>query len=118
MTGCSIIETNYTAGIIKIMDMKKTKVALATASLLMLLSGCNDNSSDSSGVKPVPPTPPTPEVTDGPVARLPKMDPPKELLMASNNQAVIALVDTQTAAAKSAQGPFASYSLHLWNNEA
>ncbi|WP_245194032.1 pullulanase-type alpha-1,6-glucosidase [Aeromonas jandaei] len=100
------------------MDMKKTKVALATASLLMLLSGCNDNSSDSSGVKPVPPTPPTPEVTDGPVARLPKMDPPKELLMAGNNQAVIALVDTQTAAAKSAQGPFASYSLHLWNNEA
>ncbi|MFE8730340.1 hypothetical protein, partial [Aeromonas hydrophila] len=64
------------------------------------------------------PTPPTPEVTDGPVARLPKMDPPKELLMAGNNQAVIALVDTQTAAAKSAQGPFASYSLHLWNNEA
>lgn len=118
MTGCSIIETNYTAGIIKIMDMKKTKVALVTASLLMLLSGCNDNSSDSSGVKPVPPTPPTPEVTDGPVARLPKMDPPKELLMAGNNQAVIALVDTQTAAAKSAQGPFASYSLHLWNNEA
>ncbi|QWL59186.1 pullulanase-type alpha-1,6-glucosidase [Aeromonas jandaei] len=100
------------------MDMKKTKVALVTASLLALLSGCNDNGSDSSGVKPVPPTPPTPEVTDGPVARLPKMDPPKELLMAGNNQAVIALVDTQTAAARSAEGPFASYSLHLWNNEA
>ncbi|WP_236765441.1 pullulanase-type alpha-1,6-glucosidase [Aeromonas jandaei] len=100
------------------MDMKKTKVALVTASLLALLSGCNDNSSDSSGVKPVPPTPPTPEVTDGPVARLPKMDPPKELLMAGNNQAVIALVDTQAAAARSAEGPFASYSLHLWNNEA
>ncbi|WP_234920457.1 lipoprotein, partial [Aeromonas veronii] len=26
------------------MDMKKTKVALVTASLLALLSGCNDNS--------------------------------------------------------------------------
>ena len=97
MTGCSTIETNY-SGNYKNMDMKKTKVALVTASLLALLSGCNDNSSDPSGVKPVPPTPPTPEVTDGPVARLPKMDPPQELLVAGDNQVVIALVDTQSAA--------------------
>ncbi len=89
------------------MDMKKTKVALATASLLALLSGCHDNTSPSN---PKPPA--------EPVARLPKIDPPKELLMAGNNQAVIALVDTQTVAARSAEGPFASYSLHLWNNEA
>ncbi|MFQ2125894.1 pullulanase-type alpha-1,6-glucosidase [Aeromonas jandaei] len=89
------------------MDMKKTKVALVTASLLALLSGCHDNTSPSN---PKPPA--------EPVARLPKMDPPKELLMAGNNQAVIALVDTQTVAARSAEGPFASYSLHLWNNEA
>ena len=99
------------------MDMKKTKVALVTASLLALLSGCNDNSSDPSGVKPVPPTPPTPEVTDGPVARLPKMDPPQELLVAGDNQVVIALVDTQSAA-KGAKAPFDSHSLHLWNNDA
>ena len=89
------------------MDMKKTKVALVTASLLALLSGCHDNTSPSN---PKPPA--------EPVARLPKIDPPKELLMAGNNQAVIALVDTQTVAARSAEGPFASYSLHLWNNEA
>ncbi|MGL5497376.1 MAG: pullulanase-associated domain-containing protein, partial [Aeromonas sobria] len=99
------------------MDMKKTKVALVTASLLALLSGCNDNSSDASGVKPTPPTPPTPEVTDGPVARLPKMDPPKELLVAGDNQVVIALVDTQSVA-KAAKAPFDSHSLHLWNNDA
>ncbi|MGL5326885.1 MAG: pullulanase-type alpha-1,6-glucosidase [Aeromonas sp.] len=99
------------------MDMKKTKVALVTASLLALLSGCNDNSSAPSGVNPVPPTPPTPEVTDGPVARLPKMDPPKELLEADKNQVVIALVDTQSAA-KGAKAPFDSHSLHLWNNDA
>ena len=68
MTGCSTIETNY-SGNYKNMDMRKTKVALVTASLLALLSGCNDNGSS-----------PTPEPTDGPVARLPKMDPPKELL--------------------------------------
>ncbi|WP_206667176.1 lipoprotein, partial [Aeromonas media] len=36
------------------MDMKKTKVALVTASLLALLSGCNDNSSSPS-------TPPPPQ---------------------------------------------------------
>ncbi|WP_258223028.1 pullulanase-type alpha-1,6-glucosidase [Aeromonas sp. HMWF016] len=89
------------------MDMKKTKVALVTASLLALLSGCHDNTSPSN---PKPPA--------EPVARLPKIDPPKELLMAGNNQAVIALVDTQTVAARSVEGPFASYSLHLWNNEA
>ena len=53
MTGYSDIETNY-SGNYKKMDMKKTKVALVTASLLALLSGCNDNSSDPSGVKPVP----------------------------------------------------------------
>ncbi len=116
MTGCSTIETNY-SGNYKNMDMKKTKVALVTASLLALLSGCNDNSSDASGVNPVPPTPPTPEVTDGPVARLPKMDPPKELLVAGENQVVIALVDTQSAA-KGAKAPFDSHSLHLWNNDA
>lgn len=116
MTGCSTIETNY-SGNYKNMDMKKTKVALVTASLLALLSGCNDNSSDPSGVKPVPPTPPTPEVTDGPVARLPKMDPPKELLVAGDNQVVIALVDTQSAA-KGAKTPFDSHSLHLWNKDA
>ncbi|PTT46117.1 DUF3372 domain-containing protein [Aeromonas sp. HMWF016] len=87
--------------------MKKTKVALVTASLLALLSGCHDNTSPSN---PKPPA--------EPVARLPKIDPPKELLMAGNNQAVIALVDTQTVAARSVEGPFASYSLHLWNNEA
>ncbi|MFB2829973.1 pullulanase-type alpha-1,6-glucosidase [Aeromonas jandaei] len=89
------------------MDMKKTKVALVTASLLALLSGCHDNTSPSNPKPPV-----------DPVARLPKIDPPKELLMAGNNQAVIALVDTQTVAARSAEGPFASYSLHLWNDEA
>ncbi len=116
MTGCSTIETNY-SGNYKNMDMKKTKVALVTASLFALLSGCNDNSSDPSGVKPVPPTPPTPEVTDGPVARLPKMDPPKELLVAGDNQVVIALVDTQSAA-KGAKTPFDSHSLHLWNKDA
>ncbi|MGL5523661.1 MAG: pullulanase-type alpha-1,6-glucosidase [Aeromonas veronii] len=89
------------------MDMKKTKVALVTASLLALLSGCNDNSSSPS----------TPELTDGPVARLPKMDPPKELLVAGENQVVIALVDTQSAA-KGAKAPFDSHSLYLWNNDA
>ncbi|PJG57701.1 DUF3372 domain-containing protein [Aeromonas cavernicola] len=86
--------------------MKKTKVALVTASLLALLAGCNDSS------------PSTPNPSDGPVARLPKMDPPKELLPAGPNQAVIALVDTQTAAGKGIEGPFASHSLHLWNNDA
>ncbi|MGY3917384.1 pullulanase-type alpha-1,6-glucosidase [Aeromonas australiensis] len=90
------------------MDMKKTKVALVTASLLALLSGCNDNSTSTS----------TPEPSDGPVARLPKMDPPKELLVAGDNQVVIALVDTQTGAARGVTGPFASHSLHLWNNDA
>lgn len=88
------------------MDMKKTKVALVTASLLALLSGCHDNSSPSN---PKPPA--------EPVARLPKMDPPKELLQAGPNEVVIALVDTQ-AAAKSAKTPFDSHSLHLWNNDA
>lgn len=48
MTGYSDIETNY-SGNYKKMDMKKTKVALVTASLLALLSGCNDNS--SSGIQ-------------------------------------------------------------------
>ncbi|TNI88087.1 pullulanase-type alpha-1,6-glucosidase [Aeromonas allosaccharophila] len=89
------------------MDMKKTKVALVTASLLALLSGCNDNSTSTS----------TPEPSDGPVARLPKMDPPKELLVAGDNQVVIALVDTQSAA-KGAKTPFDSHSLHLWNKDA
>ncbi|WP_256028895.1 pullulanase-type alpha-1,6-glucosidase [Aeromonas sp. EERV15] len=89
------------------MDMKKTKVALVTASLLALLSGCNDNSTSTS----------TPEPSDGPVARLPKMDPPKELLQAGPNEVVIALVDTQSAA-KGAKAPFDSHSLHLWNKDA
>ncbi|MGY3859617.1 pullulanase-type alpha-1,6-glucosidase [Aeromonas intestinalis] len=91
------------------MDMKKTKVALVTASLLALLSGCNDNGSSS-------PTPPTPQ--DEPVARLPNVQPPAELLVAGPNEAVIALVDTQTSAARGIDGPFASHSLHLWNNDA
>ncbi|WP_279463119.1 pullulanase-type alpha-1,6-glucosidase [Aeromonas dhakensis] len=89
------------------MDMKKTKVALVTASLLALLSGCNDNSSS-----------PTPEPSDGPVARLPNVQPPAEQLVAGPDQAVIALVDTQTSAARGVTGPFANYSLHLWNNDA
>ncbi|MCS3767597.1 pullulanase [Aeromonas hydrophila] len=88
--------------------MKKTKVALVTASLLALLSGCNDNSSSPS----------TPEPTDGPVARLPNVQPPAEQLVAGPDQAVIALVDTQTSAARGVTGPFANYSLHLWNNDA
>ncbi|MDM5078648.1 pullulanase-type alpha-1,6-glucosidase [Aeromonas media] len=91
------------------MDMKKTKVALVTASLLALLSGCNDNSSSPS-------TPPTPQ--DEPVARLPNVQPPAEQLMAGPNQAVIALVDTQSSAARGVDGPFAGHSLHLWNNDA
>ncbi|HHQ4526386.1 TPA: pullulanase-type alpha-1,6-glucosidase [Aeromonas hydrophila] len=90
------------------MDMKKTKVALVTASLLALLSGCNDNSSSPS----------TPDPTDGPVARLPNVQPPAEQLVAGPDQAVIALVDTQTSAARGVTGPFANYSLHLWNNDA
>ncbi|MDM5113808.1 pullulanase-type alpha-1,6-glucosidase [Aeromonas salmonicida] len=90
------------------MDMKKTKVALVTASLLALLSGCNDNSSSPS----------TPEPTDGPVARLPDVQPPAEQLVAGPDQAVIALVDTQTSAARGVEGPFANHSLHLWNNDA
>ncbi len=106
MTGYSNIETNY-SGNYKKMDMKKTKVALVTASLLALLSGCNDNSSS-----------PTPEPSDGPVARLPDVQPPAEQLVAGPDQAVIALVDTQTSAARGVTGPFANYSLHLWNNDA
>lgn len=106
MTGYSDIETNY-SGNYKKMDMKKTKVALVTASLLALLSGCNDNSSSPS----------TPEPTDGPVARLPNVQPPAEQLVAGPDQAVIALVDTQTSAARGVTGPFANYSLHLWNND-
>ncbi|MER0497085.1 pullulanase-type alpha-1,6-glucosidase [Aeromonas hydrophila] len=90
------------------MDMKKTKVALVTASLLALLSACNDNSSSPS----------TPDPTDGPVARLPNVQPPAEQLVAGPDQAVIALVDTQTSAARGVTGPFANYSLHLWNNDA
>ncbi|WP_346815148.1 pullulanase-type alpha-1,6-glucosidase [Aeromonas hydrophila] len=90
------------------MDMKKTKVALVTASLLALLSGCNDNSSSPS----------TPDPTDGPVARLPNVQPPAEQLVAGPDQAVIALVDTQSSAARGVTGPFANYSLHLWNNDA
>ncbi|WP_219615093.1 pullulanase-type alpha-1,6-glucosidase [Aeromonas salmonicida] len=90
------------------MDMKKTKVALVTASLLALLSGCNDNSSSPS----------TPEPTDGPVARLPDVQPPAEQLVAGPDQAVIALVGTQTSAARGIEGPFANHSLHLWNNDA
>ncbi|MGL6526862.1 pullulanase-type alpha-1,6-glucosidase [Aeromonas hydrophila] len=90
------------------MDMKKTKVALVTASLLALLSGCNDNSSSPS----------TPDPTDGPVARLPNVQPPAEQLVAGPDQAVIALVDTQTSVARGVTGPFANYSLHLWNNDA
>ncbi len=107
MTGYSDIETNY-SGNYKKMDMKKTKVALVTASLLALLSGCNDNSSSPS----------TPGPTDGPVARLPNVQPPAEQLVAGPDQAVIALVDTQTSAARGVDGPFANYSLHLWNNDA
>lgn len=106
MTGYSNIETNY-SGNYKKMDMKKTKVALVTASLLALLSGCNDNS-----------TSPTPEPSDGPVARLPNVQPPAEQLVAGPDQAVIALVDTQTSAARGVTGPFANHSLHLWNNDA
>lgn len=106
MTGYSNIETNY-SGNYKKMDMKKTKVALVTASLLALLSGCNDNGSS-----------PTPEPSDGPVARLPNVQPPAEQLVAGPDQAVIALVDTQTSAARGVTGPFANYSLHLWNNDA
>lgn len=105
MTGYSNIETNY-SGNYKKMDMKKTKVALVTASLLALLSGCNDNS-----------TSPTPEPSDGPVARLPNVQPPAEQLVAGPDKAVIALVDTQTSAARGVTGPFANYSLHLWNND-
>ncbi|GJC05851.1 pullulanase [Aeromonas hydrophila] len=107
MTGYSDIETNY-SGNYKKMDMKKTKVALVTASLLALLSGCNDNSSSPS----------TPDPTDGPVARLPNVQPPAEQLVAGPDQAVIALVDTQTSVARGVTGPFANYSLHLWNNDA
>ena len=107
MTGYSDIETNY-SGNYKKMDMKKTKVALVTASLLALLSGCNDNSSSPS----------TPEPTDGPVARLPDVQPPAEQLVAGPDQAVIALVDTQSSAARGITGPFANHSLHLWNNDA
>ncbi len=107
MTGYSDIETNY-SGNYKKMDMKKTKVALVTASLLALLSGCNDNSSSPS----------TPDPADGPVARLPNVQPPAEQLVAGPDQAVIALVDTQTSAARGVTGPFANYSLHLWNNDA
>lgn len=107
MTEYSDIETNY-SGNYKKMDMKKTKVALVTASLLALLSGCNDNSSSPS----------TPEPTDGPVARLPDVQPPAEQLVAGPDQAVIALVDTQTSAARGVEGPFANHSLHLWNNDA
>lgn len=107
MTGYSDIETNY-SGNYKKMDMKKTKVALVTASLLALLSGCNDNSSSPS----------TPDPTDGPVARLPDVQPPAEQLVAGPDQAVIALVDTQTSAARGIEGPFANHSLHLWNNDA
>ncbi len=58
MTGYSDIETNY-SGNYKKMDMKKTKVALVTASLLALLSGCNDNSSS--------PPPLTPRTAPSPV---------------------------------------------------
>lgn len=90
------------------MDMKKTKVALVTASLLALLSGCNDNGSSPS----------TPPSQDGPVARLPNVQPPAEQLVAGPDQAVIALVDTQTGAARGIEGPFAGHSLHLWNNDA
>lgn len=105
MTGYSDIETNY-SGNYKKMDMKKTKVALVTASLLALLSGCNDNSSSA----------PAPQ--DEPVARLPNVQPPAELLTAGPDEAVIALVDTQTSAARGVTGPFASHNLHLWNNDA
>ncbi|MGL4715294.1 MAG: pullulanase-associated domain-containing protein, partial [Aeromonas sp.] len=90
------------------MDMKKTKVALVTASLIALLSGCNDNSTST----------PTPEPNDGPVARLPNVAAPGELLTAKDNQAVIALVNTQTGGARAINGPFANHSLHLWNNDA
>lgn len=83
-----------------------TKVALVTASLLTLLSGCNGSGSDNN------------DSSADPVARLPQMDPPKELLVVGPDEAVIALVDTQTAAARGATGPFASHSLHLWNDDA
>ncbi|HDX8453214.1 TPA: pullulanase-type alpha-1,6-glucosidase, partial [Aeromonas hydrophila] len=43
---------------------------------------------------------------------------PAEQLVAGPDQAVIALVDTQTSAARGVTGPFANYSLHLWNNDA
>ncbi|ONG02252.1 type II secretion protein, partial [Aeromonas hydrophila] len=59
-----------------------------------------------------------PDPTDGPVARLPNVQPPAEQLVAGPDQAVIALVDTQTSAARGVTGPFANYSLHLWNNDA
>ncbi len=39
------------------------------------------------------------------------------MLVAGDNQVVIALVDTQSAA-KGAKAPFDSHSLHLWNNDA
>ncbi|WP_227002149.1 pullulanase-type alpha-1,6-glucosidase [Aeromonas schubertii] len=91
------------------MDMKKTKVALATVSLLALLSGCNGNDSTTAPV--VPPS-------DGPVARLPNVTPPGELVTAGKNEAVIALVDTQRAAARSVDAPYTDWSMHLWNNDA
>ncbi|HAT1543703.1 TPA: pullulanase-type alpha-1,6-glucosidase, partial [Aeromonas hydrophila] len=46
------------------------------------------------------------------------VQPPAEQLVAGPDQAVIALVDTQTSAARGVTGPFANYSLHLWNNDA
>ncbi|HAT1557810.1 TPA: pullulanase-type alpha-1,6-glucosidase, partial [Aeromonas hydrophila] len=49
---------------------------------------------------------------------LPNVQPPAEQLVAGPDQAVIALVDTQTSAARGVTGPFANYSLHLWNNDA
>ncbi|HAU4984629.1 TPA: pullulanase-type alpha-1,6-glucosidase, partial [Aeromonas hydrophila] len=48
----------------------------------------------------------------------PNVQPPAEQLVAGPDQAVIALVDTQTSAARGVTGPFANYSLHLWNNDA
>ena len=88
------------------MDMKKTKVALVTTSLLALLSGCNDN---SSSLLP-------PRMTSGhrpggcAVAAQPVRQPaPAELLTspAPTNSLVghRALVDTQTSAAKGLQSP-------------
>lgn len=89
------------------MDMKKTKVALATVSLLALLAGCNGSSSSSNGGQ-----------TDDPQAHLPQVTPPSEALTAGDNEAVISYVNTSGLAARGVDAAYADWSLHLWNNEA